>query len=136
MPVIKARGIALPSLLHSRNFFVKRPIAGSRAWFGAFERRRRPAHRNGGYLACAMLLARLVWMNGLHATPMMHDPTPYRNVELEPGSEIGAFVLIGVPPRGVSNGELSTHIGASAVIRSHSVIYAGNTIGARFQAGH
>ena len=51
-------------------------------------------------------------------------------------AEIGPFVLIGVPPRGGNEGELSTIIGPEAVIRSHTVIYAGNRIGARFQTGH
>lgn len=58
------------------------------------------------------------------------------NVQLGPNAEIGEFVLIGVPPREKKPGELPTQIGAGAVIRSHTVIYAGNRIGARFQAGH
>jgi acetyltransferase-like isoleucine patch superfamily enzyme len=45
-------------------------------------------------------------------------------------------VIIGVPPRGAAPGELPTIIGPGAVIRSHTVIYAGNVIGARFQTGH
>lgn len=51
-------------------------------------------------------------------------------------SEVGAFVIIGEPPRGTREGELETRIGARAVIRSHSVIYAGNVIGDDFQTGH
>jgi acetyltransferase-like isoleucine patch superfamily enzyme len=45
-------------------------------------------------------------------------------------------VIIGIPPKGREPGELPTQIGADAVIRSHSVIYAGNMIGNRFQTGH
>jgi acetyltransferase-like isoleucine patch superfamily enzyme len=60
----------------------------------------------------------------------------YPNVELGAGAEIGEFAVIGVPPRGKEPGELKTVIGPNAVIRSHTVIYAGNVIGARFQTGH
>jgi acetyltransferase-like isoleucine patch superfamily enzyme len=31
---------------------------------------------------------------------------------------------------------METHLGPNALIRSHTVIYAGNVIGARFQTGH
>lgn len=57
------------------------------------------------------------------------------NVHLAPGYEIGEFVIIGVLPR-VSEANLETNIGPNAVIRSHTVIYAGNSIGANFQTGH
>jgi acetyltransferase-like isoleucine patch superfamily enzyme len=60
----------------------------------------------------------------------------YPNVEIGEGAEIGDFVLIGVPPRGRVPGELRTVIGRRAVIRSHTVIYAGNVIGDDFQTGH
>jgi acetyltransferase-like isoleucine patch superfamily enzyme len=49
---------------------------------------------------------------------------------------LGAFCIIGEPPRGKKAGELVTRIGARAVIRSHTVIYAGNVIGDNFQTGH
>ncbi|HEX7593203.1 MAG TPA: DapH/DapD/GlmU-related protein [Anaerolineae bacterium] len=49
---------------------------------------------------------------------------------------IGDFVVVGQPPRGKHAGELETRIGARAVIRSHTVIYAGNAIGDDFQTGH
>ena len=58
------------------------------------------------------------------------------NVHLGDGCVVGDFVIIGEPPRGAQSGELPTVIGPGAIIRSHTVIYAGNTIGARFQAGH
>jgi UDP-3-O-[3-hydroxymyristoyl] glucosamine N-acyltransferase len=60
----------------------------------------------------------------------------YPNVEIGAGAEIDDFVIIGVPPRGKGPGELKTVIGRNAVIRSHTVIYAGNTIGDDFQTGH
>jgi len=58
------------------------------------------------------------------------------NVMLGEGAVVDDFVILGVPPRGRAPGELATRIGPGAVIRSHAVIYAGNFIGARFQAGH
>src|SRR5512140_62707 len=58
------------------------------------------------------------------------------NVSLGAGADLGAFAIIGEPPRGKAPGELETEIGPRAVIRSHSVIYAGNRIGADFQTGH
>lgn len=57
------------------------------------------------------------------------------NVNLGLDHEIGEFVIIGVRPRGADAG-LETHIGPNALIRSHTVIYAGNLIGANFQTGH
>ena len=47
---------------------------------------------------------------------------------------LGPFVVVGQTPR--DEDVLVTVIGAQAIIRSHSVIYAGNKIGARFQTGH
>jgi len=46
------------------------------------------------------------------------------------------LVLLGVAPRGYQLGELKTRIGPNSLIRSHSVLYAGNDIGSRFQTGH
>lgn len=60
----------------------------------------------------------------------------HQNVSIPPDAQIGDFVVIGQPPRGRADGELQTVIGAGAVIRSHTVIYAGNRIGAHFQTGH
>ena len=58
------------------------------------------------------------------------------NVHLGAGCQVGDFVIIGEPPRGSVSGELPTVIGDGADIRSHTVIYAGNTIGSGFQCGH
>lgn len=60
----------------------------------------------------------------------------YPNVELGEGYWIGPYAVIGEPPRGVEPGKLPTRLGPRALIRSHTVIYAGNVIGANFQTGH
>jgi acetyltransferase-like isoleucine patch superfamily enzyme len=60
----------------------------------------------------------------------------YPNVTIAEGAEIGEFCIIGLPPKGKAPGELETRIGANAVIRSHTVIYAGNVIGEGFNSGH
>ena len=59
----------------------------------------------------------------------------YPNVDLGPGSEIGEFVIIGLPQQPKVD-EMRTRIGSNAIIRSHTVIYAGNVIGANFKTGH
>jgi acetyltransferase-like isoleucine patch superfamily enzyme len=60
----------------------------------------------------------------------------YKGVELGEGSVIEDYSIVGTPPRGKKDGEVATIIGAGAVIRSHSVIYAGNIIGKNFQTGN
>ena len=60
----------------------------------------------------------------------------YKNVKIGENGDIGDFVVIGVPPRGAKDGEIETIIGTGCVIRSHTVIYAGNVIGDNFQTGH
>ena len=60
----------------------------------------------------------------------------YRNVELGSDSIIEEFAIIGSPPRGYKDGDLKTVIGSGAVIRSHTVIYAGNKIGKQFHSGN
>jgi acetyltransferase-like isoleucine patch superfamily enzyme len=60
----------------------------------------------------------------------------YKNVKLGKNCKIGDFVVIGEPPRDKKDGELRTVIGDNAVIRSHTVIYAGNSIGNNFNTGH
>jgi acetyltransferase-like isoleucine patch superfamily enzyme len=59
-----------------------------------------------------------------------------KNVQLGDNSIVEDFVIIGAPPAGKKEGELRTVIGDDSVIRSHSVIYAGNTIGDHFQTGN
>ena len=60
----------------------------------------------------------------------------YDNVTLGAGSIIEDFCIVGTPPRGARDGEWPTTIGDAAVIRSHTVIYAGNVIGRNFQTGN
>lgn len=66
----------------------------------------------------------------------MHEYIIYAGVEFAGAAEIGPYSLIGVPPKGVVVGEVATQIGADVLLRSHTVIYAGNTIGSQFQTGH
>jgi len=67
----------------------------------------------------------------VHETAIIHP-----GVRLGEGAQIGAWVVIGEPARGQAPGDVETLIGPNAVIRSHTVIYAGNRIGAGFQTGH
>jgi acetyltransferase-like isoleucine patch superfamily enzyme len=60
----------------------------------------------------------------------------YPNVDLGENATIGEFVILGEPPQDKLPGELATIIGAGPVIRSHTVIYAGNRIGKNLQTGH
>ena len=57
-------------------------------------------------------------------------------MHLGDGSIVGDFAIIGVPAQGHSPGDIETRIGSNALIRSHTVIYAGNVIGVNFQTGH
>lgn len=66
----------------------------------------------------------------------MHNYVIHDNVILGRNAVIGDFCVIGEPPSGKKPGELKTVIGDNAVIRSHTVIYAGNTIGDGFSTGH
>jgi acetyltransferase-like isoleucine patch superfamily enzyme len=58
------------------------------------------------------------------------------NVILGEGSIVEPYCILGAPPRGAKEGELPTVLGDGAVIRSHTVIYAGNVIGRNFQTGN
>lgn len=60
----------------------------------------------------------------------------YPNVQLGKNIVIEDYVVIGKPPKGKEPGELKTVIGDNAIIRSNTVIYAGNIIGDNFQTGH
>ena len=62
--------------------------------------------------------------------------TIHPNVRLGRNVQIGDHAVIGEPARGHAPGDVETVIGDDAVIRSHTVIYAGNRIGDRFQTGH
>lgn len=58
----------------------------------------------------------------------------YSNVKLGRNVTIEDYCVIGIPFKTYSDEE--TVIGDNAVIRSHTVIYAGNTIGNYFQTGN
>ncbi len=60
----------------------------------------------------------------------------YPGVILPPDAQIGEYVVLGVPPVGHQPGDLELRINSGAVIRSHSVIYAGNMIGTGLHVGH
>lgn len=60
----------------------------------------------------------------------------YPNVTLGPGCTVEDYAIIGSPPAGSGKGEMQTIIGGNAIIRSHTVIYAGNRIGENFQTGN
>jgi acetyltransferase-like isoleucine patch superfamily enzyme len=60
----------------------------------------------------------------------------YDGVVLGDGAYVDETAIIGIPPIGAEPGDLETHIGPGAVIRSHTVIYAGVKIGARLNTGH
>ena len=58
------------------------------------------------------------------------------NVRLGANVTLGDFVILGEPPSGFRSGELELVVGDGCVIRSHTIIYAANRIGDRFQTGH
>jgi len=60
----------------------------------------------------------------------------HNKVIIGSGAKIGKFSIIGELPRDKKPGQLKTQIGKNALIRSHSVIYAGNVIGDNFETGH
>ncbi|PKQ14973.1 MAG: transferase [Actinobacteria bacterium HGW-Actinobacteria-7] len=59
----------------------------------------------------------------------------YGGVVLGDGTQMEGPCVIGKPPRGAADGELATLIGAAGIIRPFTTIYAGVTIGNRFQTG-
>lgn len=60
----------------------------------------------------------------------------FPNVKIGKNPHIGDFVIIGHPPREKKEAEIETFIGNNAIIRSHTIIYAGNKIGSNFNTGH
>ena len=56
-------------------------------------------------------------------------------VHLGPNADVGPFVIVGEMGEGASI-PAETHVGPDAVIRSHTVIYAGNVIGRMLRTGH
>ncbi len=59
-----------------------------------------------------------------------------KNTLLGENVTIEDYCIIGIPPMKRNEGELETIIGNNTLIRSHSVIYAGNKIGDNFQTGN
>jgi acetyltransferase-like isoleucine patch superfamily enzyme len=59
----------------------------------------------------------------------------YPGVDLGEDSIIDPWVVLGYPPTGELQ-NIPLRIGAAAVIRSHTVIYAGTVIGDGFRTGH
>jgi len=59
----------------------------------------------------------------------------YPGVKLDKGAKIEDFSVIGKPAGG-SGKKAVTKIGKDALIRSHTIIYAGNNIGGDFKTGH
>ena len=59
----------------------------------------------------------------------------YPDVQLGDDSTVGDWVILGCPASGVEEGRVLS-IGRNAVIRSHTVIYAGSAIGDAFSTGH
>jgi acetyltransferase-like isoleucine patch superfamily enzyme len=67
---------------------------------------------------------------------MKNNTITFAGVEFGKDSTIEPFCIIGVPPRGVKEGELVTVFGNNILLRSNTVIYAGNKIGNNFQTGN
>ena len=59
----------------------------------------------------------------------------YPGVEMKENAHIEPPCIVGKPPRGAKPGERFLKIGANAVIRPFSVLYAGSEIGDNFQTG-
>jgi len=57
-------------------------------------------------------------------------------VRIGTGATVEDYCIIGVPPRGRKEEDFETVIGYGAYICSHTVIYAGNRIGNKFQTGN
>ena len=60
----------------------------------------------------------------------------FPNVQLGERVQIDDFCVLGRPARGREPGSAPVIIGDDAIIRSHTVLYGGVRIGARFQSGH
>lgn len=59
----------------------------------------------------------------------------FDNVQLGKNVVVGEWCQIGVPPKDASV-PLATVIGNDSIIRSHTIIYAGNKVGSHLQTGH
>ena len=59
----------------------------------------------------------------------------YENTKIGKEPVIEDFVILGKPPRGFKPGQLELTIGDFPILRSGTIIYAGNTIGNNFKTG-
>lgn len=66
----------------------------------------------------------------------MNDYALLANVRIGRNVQIGRYCIVGFPPVGYAEGDLETVIGDEALLRTHTVIYAGVVIGEAFQSGH
>ncbi len=71
-----------------------------------------------------------------HKLPTNGNYRILKGVQLGTNSIIEDYCIIGATPRGQKEGNLETFIGIGSYIRSHTVIYAGNRIGEKFQTGN
>ena len=62
--------------------------------------------------------------------------TKYPGVQLGENVTVEDYVIIGKPSAGKKPGDRETVIGDRTLIRSHTVIYMGNVVGANCQTGH
>jgi acetyltransferase-like isoleucine patch superfamily enzyme len=60
----------------------------------------------------------------------------FPNVHLGERVQVDEYCVLGRPARGREAGSARVVIGDDAIVRSHTVIYGGVRIGARFQSGH
>ena len=59
----------------------------------------------------------------------------YPNVTLGEGCDLQPPCIVGKPPRGAGEGERQLTVGAGAVVRPFTTLYAGSVFGARLQTG-
>jgi dTDP-4-amino-4,6-dideoxygalactose transaminase/acetyltransferase-like isoleucine patch superfamily enzyme len=64
------------------------------------------------------------------------EPRLYPNVHLGKNARVDPFCVIGYPPAGAAPGDIPTYVGDNVHIRSHSLIYAGCTLGDGVHIGH
>ncbi len=62
--------------------------------------------------------------------------TIHPNVHLGENCRLDSHVVLGTPPDRSEPGEHALRIGRDSIIRSHTIIYAGNRIGHGFVTGH
>jgi acetyltransferase-like isoleucine patch superfamily enzyme len=88
------------------------------------------------YKSHTSLLPVILCRNNVGVNRKMPSYIIHPEVQLGDNPEIQDYVIIGVRAGKFESGDLVTRIGRNALIRSHSVIYAGNLIGSDFQTGH